>query len=59
MAFLSTRAGLIAGKYIVRISALCKRPTGNYHEIEYCAGSDIRSTTASESAVHEFQNPTF
>lgn len=54
MQFLSTQAGLIAARHIVRISALNTRPSGNYHEIDYVHGTEPRETRASEADVADF-----
>ena len=52
---LTTRAGDINAAHIVRISALCVRRTGNYHEIDFNHGTEARSTTATEDDVNEFR----
>jgi hypothetical protein len=56
--FLETQSGLIAARYIVRISAVNTRPSGNYHEIEYTCGGEARETRASEDAVADFLDST-
>lgn len=55
MHFLFTERGdMIAASAIVRIGPLNTRPTRQWHDIEYCVGSDPRETTATEDAVNEF-----
>jgi hypothetical protein len=54
MRFLQTQAGLISARHIVRIGGLNTRPTGNFHEIEYCVGTEPRETRASEDDVQDF-----
>jgi hypothetical protein len=52
--FLNTQSGLISARHIVRIGGLNTRSTGNYHEIEYCVGSEPRETRATEDDVADF-----
>ena len=54
MRFLETSSGLVAAKAIVLIGGLNTRPTGNFHLIEYCVGSEPRTTRATQEAVQVF-----
>jgi hypothetical protein len=54
MLFLQTESGLISARHIVRIGGLNTRPSGNYHEVEYCVGNEPRETRASEDDVADF-----
>lgn len=52
--FIQTRSGLVNAAHVVLISGLCARPTGNYHEIDYTHGTEVRRTMATEEAVEQF-----